>query len=74
MNENKFWLGVWSLITLFIISIMITITIININYNNTILEMVVAGATPLEAVCSLSDSMGNNPTCIILSMEKLNND
>lgn len=64
-SDDKFWVCVWSILATAIVAIVITCTIYTHNKNFVISEMVKNGASPVEALCALDDSMGNNPTCVI---------
>jgi hypothetical protein len=64
-SDAKFWVCMWGIAATTLVAIVITITTYNHNKNIVISEMVKNGASPVEALCALDDSMGNNPTCVI---------
>jgi len=70
-EEGKFWVAVWTVATVAVVSIIAAVVIYNIDYNAKIVKMVQTGVSPVEAVCGLSDSFGDNPTCIIIALKEV---
>lgn len=77
MDENKFWINIWSIVALcFIILIMgITIIIIgittyNINSTNKIHDLISKGVDPISAKCAVSPSNLDVSICTIVAMKK----
>ena len=64
-SDEKFWVCVWSILATAIVAIVITITTYSHSKNVVISEMIKNGASPVEALCALDDTMGDNPTCVI---------
>jgi hypothetical protein len=64
MNESTFWLGVWSILGATIVSIALVTSSYYKQQDAYIVEMVLAGSNPIAAQCGLTDTLGNNPTCV----------
>jgi len=69
-STDKFWLGIWGLATIVTVIVVISITVACHNKNTVILEMVKTGMSPIAALCALDDTIGNNPTCVILAIKE----
>lgn len=69
MNEQKFWLGFWGIVAAGVVSLAGIISHYNITENEHITRMVESGANPIAVQCMLSDSMGDNPTCVLLAVD-----
>ena len=66
-NDNKFWLGVNFIVCSAICTIVLVSTNYYKDYNTKIVAMLQDGVNPVAIQCAISDSMGNNPTCLMLS-------
>lgn len=64
-SSDKFWLGVWAIGAITLVSLLISLLLYNHGKNNVLVELVKNGASAIEAACALEDSLGNNPTCVI---------
>lgn len=69
MDDNKFWLCVWSLGAAFLLSILALISAIRWHDDNLKAEIIAKAADPMAAVCAYeSDSTNNNsrvPYCTL---------
>lgn len=64
MNEDRFWLGIWSLVAAVIVTLITAITLTMWSKRLHLNEMVKAGVDPIRAACALD--MYDNPTqCVI---------
>lgn len=67
-SDNKFWAVFWSCVTVFLVTVIISVTLIERNNNQTMLEMVKAGRDPLEVSCAVEGNSTRN--CEILMSKK----
>lgn len=68
---DKFWAIVWALLTVGVVGLTISYIICNEKDNQTMLDMVKAGASPLEAHCAVIGSGNSNDfDCNILMSGK----
>jgi len=72
MEENTFWLSFWTV--LFVsITTMVGMSINHYTKQDAIIaDMLINGIDPLTVSCVMHDSMGNNPTCVILAAKNSN--
>lgn len=67
MDDNKYWVSIWALV-IFGLGFLATLCTINeIDNNKTILNMVKAGANPIDAKCAISPSTSTVDCNIIYS-------
>lgn len=64
-SDDKFWVCVWGIAGATLVAIVITCMVYSHHKNLVINELVKNGASPVEALCALDDTMGDNPTCVI---------
>lgn len=69
-GEDRFYLGVWAIIATIIITTIISSNIFYSGQEQRVVDMVAAGATPIEASCAIYDAVGNSPTCVALVANK----
>lgn len=64
MDDNKFYIGCWSLATIVFLTICGCITATGILEDRAVVEMVKAGADPLVAACAVSSTDTTNGVCV----------
>lgn len=69
-EEGKFYAVVWTLAAIVIVVTLICCTVKGLHNNTTLLEMVKAGANPLEAKCAVKGSGNGGDDCNILMSKK----
>ncbi len=69
MDENKFWVNVWSLGVLAFIGFTGVLTLGSIHDNYTMLQMVEKGADPIKARCALYGSGEKNAAMCVLVVQ-----
>jgi hypothetical protein len=69
-SEDKFWISVWAILAVVIISITLATMLYWKDHNAKLTEMVNNGTNPIAAMCALQDHFGRNPVCIILATKK----
>ena len=69
MRDEVFWAVVWGIICLAIVTIINLISSYYKNQDQIVADMVAGGTDPIGAVCSMSDTYGRNPTCIIYALK-----
>ena len=70
-STDKFWVIVWSLATVVALGLTISYIICNETDNQTMLNMVKAGANPLDARCAVIGNGGSDSfSCNILLSKK----
>lgn len=69
-SDDKFWVCVWSIVGAVIATIVISIATYYHHKNIVINEMVKNGISSIAALCALDDTIGNNPTCVILAVKE----
>ena len=64
-SNEKFWLGIFTLI----FAVIVIITIISSNFyakqDQLVAEMIANGVNPIAAACSVGDTLGKQPTCLV---------
>jgi len=70
MNEGKFWLSFWAIVGVVILGITYLSTNYWMDYNTKFVQAIKDGVNPMELMCATQDSMGDNPTCVILAAKK----
>jgi len=69
MQSEMFWVAIWAMITIIIITIVLSVGIYWRHHNTIIAEMVADGVDPIAVMCALQDDYGNNPVCIALAVK-----
>jgi len=69
MSERGTWAFVVSCVTLVLVVLITALTTYYHEQDMVIERMVAGGASPLEAVCSMTDVYGNDPVCIALAVK-----
>lgn len=69
-QEGKFYAVVWTLAAIVVVATVCCCTLTSIHNNNTMLEMVKAGANPLEVRCAVIGSSNNNEVDCNIIMSK----
>jgi len=71
MDENKFWISIWSVAAVFIISIGSIIALYNINNTNKIHDLIVKGIDPISARCAITaTSYSDGSLCTTVLFKK----
>jgi hypothetical protein len=65
MNENKFWLNVWTVAALTLVAVVGISTLYWQGKNNLVADMVSKGANPIAASCSLDNLSDYTDQCIV---------
>lgn len=64
--SDRFWLGIWSLITIVVCTAVISMNVYYSRKTELISEMVALGADPIRVACALdSDMHTSSPVCIL---------
>ena len=63
-EEGKFWLGIYSLATIALVVLILSISRYYYLQDQFVVEMVANGEDPIAASCAMADSYGRNPTCV----------
>ena len=66
-SEDKYWLGVLSIIGICFVTLVIGIVSYNMTYDSKVKALVDSGIDPIAVNCALQDSMGKFPTCVALA-------
>jgi hypothetical protein len=66
MDTEQFWISVWALLAAATVILAFVISGYVQSQDKKVLEMVLNGADPIEAACSMHDVRGNNPACIAI--------
>lgn len=69
-SDNKFWISVWAVVGIVIMSVALMITLYWIDHNAKIAEMVRNGTDPVAAMCAMQDDYGVMPVCLVLAAKK----
>lgn len=70
MCVEKFWLGVWSIVTVFLLGFTFILASHSLKQDELITAAINNGADPIGLRCALSDSLGDNPTCVAYTLNK----
>ena len=71
MSDNsKFWLSCHAILGATIVLIVAISTSYWKDHNKKIVELIVAGADPVAAMCAMQDDYGKMPVCLILATQK----
>ena len=70
-NVQKFWVVIWAIINITIISVVAIGTNYWMDHNTKVVDLISKGVDPVAALCAMQDDNGNNPTCIVLAVKKL---
>jgi hypothetical protein len=66
-SKERFFVWMWSLVSLVLISLMASILVYNTHYTATVAKIVLEGnVDPIRIKCAMSDSLGNDPVCVML--------
>lgn len=68
MSENSFWVCIFSLPTVCILTIVLSTHNYYNNRNILMAELIANGGDPIKMMCAFDDTMGDNPTCVMKSM------
>lgn len=69
MNDNNFWVTVWSLLTVALVVLVVATGISSAYSESTMLKMVEKGATPIAARCGVYgvDRSGSAAICALIA-------
>lgn len=69
MDDNNFWVVVWSLVSAVLIVIAVATGVSSAYSDSVMLKMVEKGATPIAARCGVygADRAGNTVICVLIS-------
>lgn len=70
MDENKFWINIWSIVSLCFIILVMGFTTYNINSTNKLHDLISKGVDPISAKCAVSPSSLDVSLCTIVAMKK----
>ena len=71
MDENKFWLSIWTLVATVIVALIGSITVAHFNTMDKWDRAVTNGADPMVTSCALFDQTGGEKiTCHVLAMNR----
>lgn len=66
MDENQFWLTLWSMVSSLLFLIVLSITFYNTHENTTIGKLVADGKDPVELACLFAPSSYNTAACALI--------
>jgi hypothetical protein len=69
-DTSKFWLSVWVVVGLTLSFITFTISDFYKTQDAAVVEMVKQGASPIEAMCSMQDTLGRHPICVVEALKQ----
>lgn len=69
MNDNKFWVIVWSLLTTALVVLVVATGVSSAYSEDIMLKMVEKGATPIAARCAVygADRSGSAAICVLIA-------
>ena len=70
MDDNNFWINIWKIVAIVFVVVAGIIASYNSYQTYQIVEMVTAGASPLEASCAVSSDDYNSTICVIEAQKK----
>ena len=70
MDDNKFYIGCWSLVTTAVVLIVAVIGFVNLQSKSAVLEMVKAGADPIAAACAVGQLDNMPGVCVGVVVKK----
>ena len=70
MDDNKFYIGCWSLATIAFLTVAMCITFVSLQSKSAVLEMVKAGADPIAAACAVGEADSLPGLCVGVVVKK----
>ena len=71
MDENKFWLSLWSVAAVFVISIGSITALYNANNTNKVHDLIIKGVDPISARCAITaNSTYDSGLCTTVLLKK----
>ena len=67
MEENKFWISVWLLVSVVIVSLITAISVVNIDTTKKMDNAIKNGADPLRVSCAYNPNQYNTAVCGVLA-------
>ena len=70
MNDNIFWVSVWTVLGVTILGLAFAIQSYWIDHNTKIVELIGQGVDPVAAMCAMQNDYGLHPVCLVLAAKK----
>jgi hypothetical protein len=64
MDENVFWLRLWSTVAAAIVTIAAIVGLVSVRHSDIIANMVEKGASPIEARCAIINGASQDMMCV----------
>ena len=71
MEENKFWLSIWSIVVIFLLGCITLGTIASHLERQELVNMVEQGADPMRAACALGIGERNVAICATIALQQV---